>query len=462
MRKATPLDRAALIAIVLLVAALAVILARGDRVGAQIVAFSPADGGSVSTRPTLSITFSEPMATAEVETRLRMDPPVSLTLRWAGRTVYAQPQTPLLANTPYTLTVRAGAVSLRGRAQLGDFALHVRPRPARIAFMAPATGVPNLVVAGADGAGARQITSEAFGVFDFAIRPDGEKIVYSATRNAEGIRDLWLINPDGSGRERIVSCDDQACQSAAWLADGAQLVYERKTMTQGAIGRVPGAARIWLYDAASKDTAPLSADTQQLGALPRPAPSGAQIAYYDSNANAIALVDTQTGERQNLPSLLGDPGAWSPDAGKIIFPNLASSASGDYSQLFLADLARGEIAPFATMTDTNDISARWSPLGNRVAFTRQDRSIPVLSGSFAPIGPQIWVALADGTRARQMTHDAEFSFGGLVWHPDGGGLAAVKIHLLTPDAKPEVWTMDADGANTRRIAQDATLPEWLP
>lgn len=458
----TRLDRVALGAIAALLVALVILVLRGDQVGALVVASSPASGASVSTRPALSLTFSEAMNPAKVESHLSLAPAMSYTLRWAGRNLFVETLAPLRPDTPYTLTLRAGALSQRGRVVRDDFSLGFKTRNPSLAYLAPASGAPNLWVSGADGSSPRQITSEAYGVFDFAVSLDGSKIALSITRNKDGIRDVWLVNPDGSGRERVVTCDNQSCQSVAWMADGTRLIFERRTMVEGAVGRTPGAARIWLYDVTSKETAPLSADNQDLGALPRPAPSGQQVAYYDSVNSVIALVDTQTGARQNIPSLLGDPGNWSPDATRLIFPDLSTSETGDFSRLFLANLAKGEIAPFAVLSAANDISAHWSPLGNAVAFTRQNRDVPVPSGSFSPIGPQIWVAGADGTEARQVTRDEEHSFGGLAWSPDGAWIAAVRINLLTPNSVPEVWLVKADGGEARMLAKDATLPAWVP
>lgn len=459
----TRLDRAAWAVVAALLMALAAILARGDQLGAQVVAATPAPGsGGVSSRPALSFTFSEAMNPAEIESRLSIEPPVSATLRAVGRAIFVDLAAPLLPDTPYTVTLKAGAKSQHGRVQLRDFSLAFRTRRPQVMYMAPASGVTNLFVSNPDGSSIRQLTSEAFGVFDFAISPNGGKIAYSVTRNAEGIRDIWLMNAEGGGRQRVVTCDEMACQYPVWSADGTRLAFERRTMLTGVVGRTPGAARIWQYEVNTKELAPLSGDNQQLGALPRFAPAGHALAFYDSQASAIAIVDTQTGAQQNLPSLLGDPGDWSPDGGQIIFPDLVSGEMGDYSQLFRADLARGVITPFVPLSSASDISAHWSPLGDAVAFSRQDRAAPVPVGSFGPIGPQIWVAQADGTRARQITSEAEFSFGGLAWSPDGAWIAAVRINLLTPDARPEVWLVKADGSAQHCLAQDATLPAWLP
>ncbi|HQV69063.1 MAG: Ig-like domain-containing protein [Anaerolineae bacterium] len=459
----TRLDRVAWAAIACLLMALAIIMARGDQLGAQVISATPASGSSdVSARPALSFTFSEAMNPAEIESRLRIEPPLSATLRAVGRAVFVDLAAPLLPNTQYTVTLKAGAKSQRGRVQLRDFSLAFRTRSPQVLYLAPASGTPNLFAANPDGSSIRQLTSEAFGVFDFAISPDGNKIAYSVTRNADGIRDIWLMNTAGGGRQRIVTCDDQACQYPTWSADGSRMAFERRSMITGTVGRTPGAARIWQYDVNTKELAPLSGDSQQLGALPRFAPAGNALAFYDSVASVIVIVDTQTGAQQTLPSLLGDTGEWSPDGAQLIFPDLISGEMGDYSQLFRADLARGVITPFITLSTSADISASWSPLGNAVAFSRQDRAAPVPAGSFGPIGPQIWVAQADGTRARQITREAEFSFGGLAWSPDGQWIAAVRINLLTPDARPEVWLAKADGSAQRRIAQDATLPAWLP
>jgi Tol biopolymer transport system component len=297
-------------------------------------------------------------------------------------------------------------------------------------------------------------------VYDFAVSPDGSRIAYSAARDDSGQRDLWLINTDGAGREQLVACDAEVCQSPSWAADGNRVAFERRALVQGAIGRSPGPARIWVVDTAARSAWPLSSDSQRLGTLPRWAPVGDRLAYYDPLESAVAVLDTASGRTVLLPSVLGDSGAWSPDARYLVYPELEAVDAGQYSQMLRADLATDVITPVTALAAANDASIAWAPSADWIAFTRQQ----LRSGGrgFAAIGPQVWVSHPDGSQARQVTTDTAYSYGGLRWSPDGEWVAAVRNHLETPNPKPEVWLVRADGRERRLLASDATLPAWLP
>jgi Tol biopolymer transport system component len=459
------LDRAALAFVAALLVLIVALVLRGDQVGVQVLRTSPPAGASkVTTRSSLMLTFSEPVLAADVEARLRISPPLSGTWRWNGSSAFFIPTQPLQSDTLYTITLSAGARSEHGRTLLREVSWSFRTSHPRVAYLAPASGVSDLFVQEINTGPEKtpqRLTRESNGVFDYAVSPDGSRIAYSATRDDSGARDLWLINADGSAREQIVACNEQVCQSPSWSADGARIAFERHNLVPGTVGKTPGPARVWLYDLGSKTLSPLLNDTQQLGVLPRWAPSGTRLAYYDTINDMITVVDVATNERIQLPSVLGDPGAWSPDGQQIIYPELHASDVGQFNQLLRADLLRNTITATQPLSNSNDASVAWSPIGSQIAFSRQQTSGSA-SGGFTPFGPQIWVSTPDGRAARALTNEPEYRFGGLAWSPDGTWIVAVRSNLLTPNARPEVWLVRADGMQQYALAVDATLPAWIP
>lgn len=462
------LDRAALAVMAALAVLIGVLLWRGDQVGARIIRAAPAAGAeSVPIRSAISFTFSEAMNAESLEGRLRLSPEVTGALRWNGNTAVFAPALPLRPDTIYTVTIAAGARSQRGRLMLHDARWTFRTGHPRVVYLSPALEAGNLYLAETDGRAApRPITAEPYGVFDFAISPDGARIVYSANRDDSGARDLWLIHLDGSRRELLFACDQQVCQSPAWSADGSRIAFERRALLEGAIGRTPGPARIWLIDLATRQAAPLfdqAADSagQKLGSLPRWAPLGDRLSYYDPIDSAIVVVDTVSGEMTQLPSVLGDSGAWSPDGSQLIYPELLAVDAGQFNQMLRADLSANIITPVTALTTTNDMSIVWSPSGAWIAFSRQ---IIRRAAGFVSLGPQIWISRPDGSAARPLTDQPEYSYGGLRWSPDEGWIVAVRSNLRAPNPKPEVWLIRAapDHAEQRLLAVDATIPDWAP
>lgn len=454
------LDRAALIFITAALTIIALLVARGDQVGVQVVRTAPESGATdVTTRAQLALTFSELMDTASVEGRVQLTPLLTGTLRWNGSTAFFVPQTALQPDTLYTVTVQSGAVSARGRPFLRDWQWSFHTGHPRMVYLAPATDIGDLYRHEADGTSpAVRLTSEPNGVFDYAISPDGKRIVYSATRDETGARDLWIVNTDGSGRERLLACVDMICQAPSWSADGLVVAYEQRNLVAGPQGNVPGPSRIWLFDINSRTGAPLLSDSQELGTLPRWAPVGQSLAYYDPQSSTITVVDVVSGERTQLPSVMGDSGAWSPNGQQIVYPELVAVDAGSYSQLLRADVARGVITAVMPLSNTNDASVAWSPDGTLIAFTRQRSG----GAGFSALGSQIWISTPEGDIMRQVTDDPGFIYGGLAWSPDSQWLAVVRNNLQIPNPQPEVWLVRADGKQVIRVMENATLPAWIP
>ncbi len=54
--------------------------------------------------------------------------------------------------------------------------------------------------------------------------PDGKKIVY-VSGEADGKGDIWIMNPDGSGKERLTERDDMYDYFPSWSPDGKYIVF---------------------------------------------------------------------------------------------------------------------------------------------------------------------------------------------------------------------------------------------
>jgi Tol biopolymer transport system component len=455
------MDRVAISGMAVLAIVILFFVLRGDQVGVQVTRTAPASGADgVGTRGLIAFTFSEPMSQTSVEQRLRIAPEVSGTLRWNGATAFWTSPQPLQADTTYSVTIASGATSARGRQLLDDATWSFRTGHPRLVYLAPFSAPASdlYVLDVLNNGAAQRLTNEPFGVRDYAISPDGRRIVYSVNRaEKDAERDLYLINSDGSGRELLIQCDGQVCQEVSWSADGTRIAFERRNMVQGAVGRSPGPGRIWLMDMETREVSALFADSQQIGSLPRFAPVGDRLSYYDPQQNSINIVDTATGDQVQLPSLLGDSGTWSPDASQLIYPELQAFDAGQFSQLLRADLVTNIITAVTPISDTNDSSAVWSPIGDVVALGRQ-----FAGGGRGILGPQLWLITPDGASARALTSEPEFNHGSYAWSPDGAWIATQRVNLLQPYSTPELWLIKADGSEQRKLADDAILPAWLP
>ncbi len=218
------LDRAALAFVAALLVIIILLIVRGDQVGVRVTRTAPVDlTQGVSTRAQVALTFSEAMPAAAMDGRIQISPPLSGTWRWSGTTAYFVPAGVLQQDTAYTVTVLPGAQSAKGRMMLHGLTWGFRTGHPRVVYLYPTTDIGNLYVQEVtQNATRRRLTDEPLGIYDFAVSPDGLRIVYSATRQ-NGARDLWVINADGTGQQQLVACDQQVCQSPSWSADGTVL-----------------------------------------------------------------------------------------------------------------------------------------------------------------------------------------------------------------------------------------------
>ncbi|ATX66462.1 Tol-Pal system beta propeller repeat protein TolB [Roseinatronobacter bogoriensis] len=225
---------------------------------------------------------------------------------------------------------------------------------------------------------------------------------------------------------------------------------------------------------------------------PRMSASGDRIIYttYETGSPRIALMNTQTGQRQ----LVGDiPGAmtfsprFSPDGRSLVF----SAARGGNTDLYRMDISSGQIqqltsspsiatAPsfspdgrFITFESdrsgtsqiyvmpANGGEARrisfgqgrystpvWSPRGDLIAFTKSN------AGRF-----HIGVMRTDGSEERLLT--ASFLDEGPTWSPNG---RVVKFTREAQGGDPALFSVDITGRNLRRVPTPgpASDPAWGP
>lgn len=150
------------------------------------------------------------------------------------------------------------------------------PPRQRIAFarVFPNPGQLGLFIAAADGSHERLLLPATDLDYDPVWAPDGRSIVFTSER--DGSAELYRVNPDGTGLERLTehpAYDDQA----AFSPDGTHIVFVSS--------RAAGTADLWTMDLATRVATPL---TTGPGGDFRPAwsPDGQWIAYASDRDNA--------------------------------------------------------------------------------------------------------------------------------------------------------------------------------
>jgi Tol biopolymer transport system component len=256
-------------------------------------------------------------------------------------------------------------------------------------------------------------------------------------RLAYTLSQLYVVNPDGSGR-RVVTTSTAArpirAFQPAWAPDGNRIAFANTVGTSVGGG-------IWIIGADGTGGARVRT-TVQNDTWPTWSPDGRQIAFV-RNANRfdrlfVVNVDG-TGLRAVTASSdvhVADP-EWSPDGSKLAFSN-----GGD---VFVVN-TDGSGLQIVTGSDFgNARHPSWSPDGSRIAYATNNaiRVVPASGGGSTTI--------VGGLREAW-----EVS-----WSPDGRQLAYVNDPGDNPQVQEELYVVNADGSGVRRLNADSeTTVDW--
>jgi Tol biopolymer transport system component len=244
-----------------------------------------------------------------------------------------------------------------------------------------------------------------------AAFPGGNGRIVFASNEGGFERSLVTIEPDGSGRTRIVDRGDEP----AWSPDGTRIAY----------------------------TAPATLS------------HGPQLAIVNADGSGTVF-PTGTSDNESQPS-------WSPDGSRIAFTRYVPDGSFFVFEVYVMN-ADGTGQRRVTDSRADDLGfaatePAWSPDGTRIAFTRTIR----LTGN-QPLDEEIYVMNADGTGLTRLTHNPAT---GILsndlspaWSPDGSRI----VFSSRRDGRYGVHVMNADGTGLRRVAEapQASFPAWSP
>jgi Tol biopolymer transport system component len=286
-----------------------------------------------------------------------------------------------------------------------------------------------ILVASLDVLEPRVLSPEAGMVYDLEWSPDGDSLLYTSEREAEGVRSLWRQSATGGEAEELpfgrgaftLSLDD----------DQRRLVYDVVSYPNADIWRVPGPGG----DLSVSPTRLISSTRPDWGAVY--SPDGRHIAFTSmrSGPNNIWVCNADGREcRQLTEHERATMPAWSPDSKKIAY----NVEEGSRMDVYVIDL---ESRFIEQITDEASIDAgpwwsadaRWIYFhsnregefsvwrvpgegGEAVPFIRDRGARPIVSEDgrflFYAVGrnaPTVWRAGVDGGEAMPILE-------GAVWH----------------------------------------------
>lgn len=433
---------------------LGAVILLGDRVGAQVVQTWPAAGEAVAAYGRVGLTFAQPMQAASVAAHFSITPAIAGSLQWRGQQALFLPTVPLAQGVTYTAHLSAGAEAQNGRATKEDLTWSFTVRSPRLVYLAPASKGALDLVQITPGGNPLSLTQTGGRVYDFAVAPDGEHIVYSLVNEQGGV-DLWLMEDDGANARLFIECLKSRCSVPHWAPDGARIAYSREE--EGIAPGAPlGPPRVWTAQVDTGATQPLYQDSQVLGYGPVWSPDGQRLAFFDGSVGGIRVLDLASGGEMVLPTLMGLVGAFAPDGQAMFFTDVQAQPNSVVGILYLADFGSQTItAPLSETLPFSDFGVpEWS----------QTREWIALSAKVADGGPgrQLWVLRPDGSDAHPIAADPAYTHGSYHWDAWGQQLVYQRVALGTPFPQPEIWVWSATTGAARQVATDGTLPMWLP
>lgn len=233
--------------------------------------------------------------------------------------------------------------------------------------------------------------------------------------------DVWVMNPDGTGKVNLTDSTDIDDFSPVWSPDGTKIAYISGAFTQNVM--------VMNADGTGKQLVTTGAVDPSWG------PDNSRLAVLKSREGlspAVVIIDLATGTEQFVTEAAQMDVVWSPDGGKVAFvavrpetypdPIDGTPIEGAQWEIVLvnADGTGAETVLTAGAPGTDranyleeDRHPTWSPDGQMLVFMSQDQ-IPSCCGAW-----QLWGVNRDGSGITNLSNDPTVNDMYPSWSPDG-------------------------------------------
>jgi Tol biopolymer transport system component len=344
---------------------------------------------------------------------------------------------------------RSGVRSRISLPLLGKFSQEIAVSPVQLTYLWPADGTSNLYLADPISGDNQELTQDPYGVLDYAISQNGEKIIYSAAAE-KGASRIMILDRDSGELSEIMVCSDGLCTAPRISPDGNLVAYEY-------IPREPGRQpTVQVLDIKTLAQIDLGEKNHYLE-NPTWSPSG-WLSYYNQSQKSYQFWNPISAEEISLPNETGGDGSWSPDGryficSEILF--LSDTLAPRHLQLF--DLIENTLLDLSRGSYPEDLNPSFAPSGLTVAYSHKSLD----PASWTP-GRELWILNINSGENTQLTEVVDYQHTSFAWHPDGEQLAFVRYNQTALSDPPEIWLINTTGGDPLRLIINGFQPGWIP